>query len=155
MNLLLFFRLPSPVQAERKDEINKISRTLTTQFRTLLIGQKAATIAAKQPREFPQSSSLTPLDRLDEYSCICQTTWGIFNPHPLLSVWMFYMEVASLLLCNKCDPWFLHCNDAISYLSALAAWNARASLPPSVPPLYGASNDTVMPPPPRRPISAF
>ena len=33
--MLLFFRSPSPVQAERKNEINKFSRTLRPQFRTL------------------------------------------------------------------------------------------------------------------------
>ena len=37
VNLLLFFRSPSPVQAEGKNEINKFSRTLTTRFRTLFI----------------------------------------------------------------------------------------------------------------------
>ena len=37
VNLLLFFRSPSPVRAEQKNEINKFSRTLTTQFRTLVL----------------------------------------------------------------------------------------------------------------------
>ena len=37
MSLLLFFRPPSPVQAEWKKEINKFSRTLAPQFQTLII----------------------------------------------------------------------------------------------------------------------
>ena len=39
VNLLSFFRSVSPVQAERKNEINKFARTLTYQFRTLIMRQ--------------------------------------------------------------------------------------------------------------------
>ena len=40
LNLLLFFRSPSPVQVQQKNEINKFSRTLTTRVRTLVTRQE-------------------------------------------------------------------------------------------------------------------
>ena len=85
MNLLLLFRLPSPVQAERKNEIYKFSRTLTTQFRTLIM--------AHQPMEFPRkilmkprkqaSATLSVLLRVShcQVSIVCRVVYGNYRSY--------------------------------------------------------------------------